>query len=74
MFNQLQERLSNAVKTLRGQGKISEKNIKDAIRDIRRALLEADVNLAVVRSFIDEVQKKLLVKKYLNQLILMSNS
>ena len=58
MFNQLQNRLSNVVKSLRGQGKISEKNIKDAIRGVRRALLEADVNLMVVRSFIDKVQKK----------------
>ena len=68
MFNQLQERLSNAVKTLRGQGKISEKNIKDAIRDIRRALLEADVNLKVVRSFIDEVQKKAIGEKVLKSI------
>ncbi len=68
MFNQLQDRLSNVVKTLRGQGKISEKNVKDAIRDVRRALLEADVNLMVVRSFIDKVQKKAVGEKVLKSI------
>ena len=68
MFNQLQNRLSNVVKTLRGQGKISEKNVKDAIRDVRRALLEADVNLMVVRSFIDKVQKKAVGEKVLKSI------
>ena len=68
MFNQLQDRLSNVVKTLRGQGKISEKNVKDAIREVRRALLEADVNLMVVRSFIDKVQKKAVGEKVLKSI------
>ena len=68
MFNQLQDRLSSVVKTLRGQGKISEKNVKDAIRDVRRALLEADVNLMVVRSFIDKVQEKAVGEKVLKSI------
>ena len=68
MFNQLQDRLSSVVKTLRGQGKISEKNVKDAIRDVRRALLEADVNLMVVRSFIDKVQEKAMGEKVLRSI------
>ena len=68
MFNQLQDRLSNVIKTLRGQGKISEKNVKDAIRDVRRALLEADVNLMVVRSFIDKVQEKAMGEKVLQSI------
>jgi len=63
MFNQLQDRLSNVVKTLKGQGKISEKNVQDAIRDVRRALLEADVSLMVVRSFVDEIKRKAVGKK-----------
>ena len=63
MFNQLQDRLSNVVKTLKGQGKISEKNVQDAIRDVRRALLEADVNLMVARSFVDKVQRKAIGEK-----------
>ena len=65
MFNQLQDRLSSISKTLKGQGRISEKNVKSAIRDIRRALLEADVNLKVVRDFIDKVQEKALGEKVL---------
>ena len=68
MFNQLQDRLSNAVKALKGQGKISEKNVKNAIRDVRRALLEADVNLKVVRSFIDRVQEKAVGEKVLSSI------
>ena len=68
MFNQLQDRLSNVIKTLKGQGKISEKNVQDAIRDVRRALLEADVNLMVVRSFIDLVQAKSIGDKVLNSI------
>ena len=68
MFNQLQDRLSNVVKTLKGQGKISEKNVKNAIRDVRRALLEADVNLMVVRSFIDKVQEKAVGEKVLKSI------
>ena len=65
MFNQLQDRLSSISKALKGQGRISEKNVKNAIRDIRRALLEADVNLKVVRSFTDRVQEKALGEKVL---------
>lgn len=68
MFNQLQDRLSNVIKTLKGQGKISEKNVQDAIRDVRRALLEADVNLMVVRSFIDIVQAKAVGEKVLDSI------
>ncbi len=68
MFNQLQDRLSNVLKTLKGQGKISEKNVKNAIRDVRRALLEADVNLKVVRSFIDKVQEKAIGEKVLKSI------
>jgi len=68
MFNQLQDRLSNVVKTLKGQGKISEKNIKNAIRDVRRALLEADVNLKVVRLFIEKVQEQAVGEKVLKSI------
>ena len=68
MFNQLQDRLSSVVKTLKGQGRISEKNVKNAIRDVRRALLEADVNLKVVRSFIDKVQEKAIGEKVLKSI------
>ncbi|NEQ99691.1 MAG: signal recognition particle protein [Cyanothece sp. SIO2G6] len=58
MFDALSERLESAWKSLRGQDKISDANIQDALRDVRRALLEADVNLQVVKGFIAEVQTK----------------
>jgi len=58
MFEQLQERLSGVIKTIRGQGKITEGNISQAMRDVRRALLEADVNFKVVKAFVNRVQEK----------------
>jgi signal recognition particle subunit SRP54 len=56
MFEALSERLESAWKTLRGQDKISETNIQEALREVQRALLEADVNLQVVKAFIEEVR------------------
>ncbi|MBD2499957.1 signal recognition particle protein [Anabaena azotica] len=58
MFDALADRLESAWKKLRGQDKISESNIQDALREVRRALLEADVNLQVVKDFISEVEAK----------------
>lgn len=58
MFDALAERLESAWKTLRGQDKISQSNIQDALREVRRALLEADVNLQVVKNFIADVEAK----------------
>ena len=58
MFEQIQSRLDKVLTTLKGHGKISESNIEEALRDIRRALLEADVNYKVVKSFIDRVKSK----------------
>jgi len=58
MFEQLQERLSGVLKTIRGQGKITENNIFHAMRDVRRALLEADVNFKVAKAFVNRVQEK----------------
>ncbi|WP_414543784.1 signal recognition particle protein [Nostoc sp. CCY0012] len=58
MFDALSERLESAWKKLRGQDKISQSNIQDALREVRRALLEADVNLQVVKDFISEVEAK----------------
>jgi signal recognition particle subunit SRP54 len=56
MFDALSDRLEVAWKKLRGQDKISESNVKDAVREVRRALLEADVNLQVVKDFVAEVE------------------
>ncbi len=58
MFDNLSDRLAKTFKTLKGQGRLTESNIKDALRDVRRALLEADVALSVVKSFITKVQER----------------
>jgi len=63
MFGQLQNRFKKIFKTIKGQGKISESNISDAIREIRIALLESDVNFRVVSRFIERVKKKSLGSK-----------
>lgn len=58
MFDSLSDRLSRTIKNLRGQGRITEENIKDTMRDVRMALLEADVALPVVRDFVDRVKQR----------------
>jgi len=58
MFEQLQNRLESVVKTLKGHGKITDSNVSEASRGIRRALLEADVNFKVARDFIKRVEEK----------------
>src|SRR5256885_15617241 len=58
MFDSLSSKLQNAFKNLRGLGKISESNVGDALREVRLALLEADVNFKVVRDFIERVKAK----------------
>jgi len=60
MFENLTDRLSKTLKNLRGQGRLSEDNIKQSLRDVRLALLEADVALPVVREFIEIVGEKAL--------------
>jgi signal recognition particle subunit SRP54 len=60
MFDALADRLESAWKKIRGQDKISETNVQEALREVRRALLEADVNLQVVKDFISEIQEKAL--------------
>src|SRR5208337_5465487 len=58
MFDSLSSKLQNAFKNLRGLGKISEGNVTDALREVRQALLEADVNFKVARDFIERVKAK----------------
>jgi signal recognition particle subunit SRP54 len=58
MFDNLTDRLSKTIKNLRGQGRLTEANIKDALRDVRMALLEADVALPVVKDFIERVRER----------------
>lgn len=58
MFDQLSERLASAFRSLTGRGKLTEANIEEALREVRRALLEADVNFKVARRFIDDVRAR----------------
>ena len=58
MFENLQEKLQRAFKTLRGQATLTEENIDEALREIRLALLEADVNFKVVKQLIDQIRAK----------------
>tara|TARA_X000001036_G_scaffold73188_2_gene64709 strand:+ start:3008 stop:4321 length:1314 start_codon:yes stop_codon:yes gene_type:complete len=68
MLEQLQGHLSKIIKNIKGQGKISESNISDVLRDIRIALLEADVNLKVAKKFVEHVKEKALGKEVLNSI------
>ncbi len=60
MFDSLSGKLQNAFRNLRGLGKISEANAGEALREVRQALLEADVNFKVARDFIERVRIKAL--------------
>lgn len=68
MFERLTEKLLNVVRTLKGKGKISESNIEEALRAVRMALLEADVNLNVVKNFLEGVKAKALGQEVLQSL------
>jgi len=68
MLEQLQTHLSTIIKNIKGQGKISESNISDVLRDIRIALLEADVNLKVAKKFVEHVKEKALGEKVLKSI------
>ena len=65
MFENLQDKLQRVFKNLRGEGKLSEKNIQDALREIRLALLEADVNFKVVKQLIEGIREKALGQEVL---------
>ncbi|MDR9500420.1 MAG: signal recognition particle protein [Desulfurivibrionaceae bacterium] len=58
MFDNLSDRLNKVFRDLRGHGKLSEKNIQEALKEVRMALLEADVNFKVVKDFIATIEKK----------------
>jgi len=68
MFESLTGRLSQVIKTLRGEARLTEANIQDALREVRMALLEADVALPVVRDFIAQVRGRAFVVKKLKPL------
>src|SRR5207249_3484942 len=68
MFENLQERLQRTSKSLRGQAVLNEENIQETMRELRLALLEADVNFKVVKQFIDQVQAKAVGQEVLTAL------
>jgi signal recognition particle subunit SRP54 len=68
MFEKLQGRMGKVLKDLRGQGRLSEKNIQDALREVRMALLEADVNFRVVKDFIKHVEQRAVGREVLESL------
>ena len=68
MFENLSERLSGTIKRLRGQARLTDANIKEALRDVRMALLEADVALPVVRKFIETVRERAVGQEVLQSL------
>jgi signal recognition particle subunit SRP54 len=65
MFSLLSDKLQDVFKNLRGQGKISETNVQDAMREVRMALLEADVHFQVAKDFIARVKEKALGEEVL---------
>jgi len=68
MFDSLSERLNRTLKNIRGQGRITEANVKDTLREVRMALLEADVALPVVREFVDHVRERALGEEVMQSL------
>ncbi len=58
MFQNLSERLSQTLKSIKGQARLTDDNIKDTLREVRKALLEADVALPVVKAFIERVRER----------------
>ena len=66
MFNSLQEKLESAFKNLKGQARITELNIASTVKEIRRALVDADVNYKIAKEFTDKVKDKAMGEKVLN--------
>ncbi len=68
MFDGLSDRLAKTAQRLRGQGRLTEENIQDALREVRMALLEADVALPVVRTFVEDVKQRAMGEEVLTSL------
>lgn len=66
MFNSLQEKLESAFKSLKGQARVTELNIAATVKDIRRALVDADVNYKIAKEFTDTVKDKAIGEKVIN--------
>src|ERR1700677_3136674 len=65
MFNSLSEKLESAFKNLKGQARITELNVANTVKDIRRALVDADVNYKIAKEFTDTIKEKALGQKVL---------
>jgi signal recognition particle subunit SRP54 len=68
MFESLSEKLGRTFKKLRGQGKLTEKNIQEALKEVRMALLEADVNYKVVKKFVEDIREGAMGREVLESL------
>lgn len=68
MFESLSEKLGRTFKKLKGQGRLNEKNIQEALKEVRMALLEADVNYKVVKQFVEDIRQRALGKEVLDSL------
>src|SRR5947208_8436382 len=68
MFENLSDRLNTTFTRLSGKGRLDEADIDDAMKDVRRALLEADVNFKVVKSFVDKVRERAIGQEVLRSL------
>jgi signal recognition particle subunit SRP54 len=66
MFESLSDKLSRTFKKLRGQGKLTEKNIQEALKEVRMALLEADVNYKVVKKFVEDIRQSAMGQEVLD--------
>src|SRR6478752_7425515 len=66
MFNNLQEKLESAFKNLKGQGRITELNIATTVKEIRRALVDADVNYKIAKEFTDKIKDAAVGEKVIN--------
>ena len=68
MFNNLTDKLNSALKILKGHGKITEINVAETLKEVRRALLEADVNFKTAKEFTENVKEKAIGKNVLTTL------
>ena len=66
MFNALSEKLESAFKHLKGQSRINELNVANTLKDIRKALLDADVNFKIAKEFTDSIKEKAVGEKVIN--------
>src|SRR3977135_277616 len=66
MFNSLSEKLESAFKNLKGEARVTDLNIANTVKDIRRALIDADVNYKIAKEFTDKIKEKGIGSKVIN--------